>query len=423
MNCSSLVERQFVTTTHLSRAVIVHYEHIKTQHDLNAYCDRIAGARTIAFDTEFVSEDSYQPDLCLIQVAADDALAIIDTKAVDDVTPFWELLVSNGHETIVHAGREEFLFCRRTVGQRPHGMEDIQIAAGLVGLEYPASLQTLLGKLLGKSVPKGETRTDWRRRPLSHRQLEYAIHDVDNLLALRDELFRRLDKLDRRSWLEDEMQAWQSRLEQAEEQKRWQRVAGIAGLNSRQLAVVRELWSWREDHAAQQNKPPKRVLRDDLVVELARRRTADPKRIRAVRGLNHRGLQPLIPELTKCIERGLELPDEECPRPTRRPSQPQLHVVGQFLATAVASHCRSLQLSPALTASVQDVRDLVTYRLGLRPEEQGEPVLACGWRAGIVGQLVDDLLSGRLGIRIRDPLSDAPMSFDPLPASDERPGE
>lgn len=391
------------------------FDHITTDGQMRKFCDRLSSAPVIAFDTEFVSEDTYEPDLCLIQIAADGRLAIVDTKTVSDVAPFWEVIAAEGHETIVHAGREEFRFCRRSVGRRPSQLDDIQIAAGLVGLEYPASLQNLLGKLLGKSLPKGETRTDWRRRPLSRRQIEYALHDAAHLLPLRDALFARLDKLGRREWLREEMEAWQARLEAGERKLRWRRVSGLASLNARQLAIVRELWSWRERRAAKLDRHPKRVLRDDLLVELARRQTADAKRIRAVRGLQHRGLKPLVPELQACIQRALDLPDDECPRPARRPSQPQLHVVGQFLATAVASHCRALKLAPGLTASVQDVRDLVAYRLGLRPAEEGEPLLAHGWRASVVGQLVDDLLTGRLGIRISDPLSDAPISFDRLP--------
>ncbi len=390
------------------------YESITTQYDLLAYCDRLAGAKTIAFDTEFVSEDSYRPDLCLIQVAADGALAMIDTKTVDDVRPFWEVLAADGHETIAHAGREEFHFCRRAVGQRPRRLYDIQIAAGLVGLEYPASLQNLLGKVLGKSLPKGETRTDWRRRPLSRRQIEYALHDAAHLEPLRDALVEQLESLGRRTWLDDEMEAWQAKLEHAETQLRWRRVGGMSGLSDRQLAIVREVWRWREAEAERRNRHAKRVLRDDLVVELARRKTADPKRISAVRGFQRRDLQSHVRDLAACVERALALPKEQCPQPIRRDSLPQLAVIGQFLATAVANRCRSLKVAPALTASVQDVRDLVAHRLGLRSSADGPPALSQGWRAEVVGQLVDDLLAGRLGIRITDPLSDTPISFEPF---------
>ncbi|MCE9526383.1 MAG: ribonuclease D, partial [Planctomycetales bacterium] len=133
------------------------YDNIISDQDLRDFCQTIAGAKVIAFDTEFVSEDSYQPDLCLIQVAAQGRLAIIDPLAVNDLSPFWNLLAAPGKETLVHAGREEFRFCLKRAGQPPSGWFDVQLAAGLIGIEYPASYGNLAYKLLGKSLSKDET--------------------------------------------------------------------------------------------------------------------------------------------------------------------------------------------------------------------------------------------------------------------------
>jgi ribonuclease D len=149
------------------------------------------------------------------------------------------------------------------------------------------------------------------------------------------------------------------------------------------------------------------------VVELARRKTADPKRIRAVRGFQRKDLRKHISQMAGCIRHALDLPREECPRPPRRENGPQLNVVGQLLATAVANRCRALKIAPALAGSVQDVRDLIAYRLGIQSDDQQRPLLAAGWRAEVIGPLVDDLLSGRLVVRITDPLSEDPLSFEP----------
>ena len=146
------------------------YQQITTAGQLAEFTARLASAETIAFDTEFVSEDTYRSDLCLIQVAADGELAVIDPLAAGDVSSFWKVIASGSHETIVHAGREELVFCLTATGRRPTRLFDIQIAAGLVGLEYPAGYGALLGKVLGERPQKGETRTDWRRRPLSRQQ-------------------------------------------------------------------------------------------------------------------------------------------------------------------------------------------------------------------------------------------------------------
>jgi len=130
---------------------------ITTAAQLAEYCAELATAPVIAFDTEFVSEHSYRSELCLIQVAALEKLAVIDPLAVGDVRPFWDLIVAPGHETIVHAGREELNFCLHATGKRPANLFDVQLAAGFVSYEYPAGYASLLNRMLGITLEKGET--------------------------------------------------------------------------------------------------------------------------------------------------------------------------------------------------------------------------------------------------------------------------
>lgn len=394
----------------------VQYEHIDNEQQLCEFCAAAAEAKCLCFDTEFVSEDTYRPQLCLIQVAADDQLAIIDPLAMNDVTPFWHLLAKPNHETIVHAGREEFRFCLDAIGQRPTNWLDIQIAAGFIGFEYPAAYSTLISKLIGKNLPKGETRTDWRRRPLSETQLEYALQDVVYLRQIRDILTRRLDELNRREWLADELESWLTQLEHSENTEQWRRVAGSAGLSARKLAIIREVWRWRDAEAASRNSPPKRILRDDLIVEIARRQTDNVQRIRSVRGMEHRHLQRHLETIADCVRRAEELPDQECPRPARKgdSSQPSLILLGQFLSTALACICRTRELAPGLVGSVQDARDLIAHHLGLTNSDAQPPRLTQGWRAKVIGPDIEKLLRGDLGLRVADPMADQPLSLEPF---------
>ena len=389
------------------------YELITSQAQLGDFCETLAAAPIVAFDTEFVSEDSYQPELCLVQLAAGGRLAIVDPLEVKDLSPLWRLLTEPGRETLVHAGREEFRFCLRYSGRRPHRWFDVQVAAGLIGMEYPASYGNLAGRLLGKSLSKDETRTDWRRRPLTQRQLEYALQDVADLEAIRGVLYDRLSQLGRLSWLDDELAAWQRDLEEFEAGERWQRLGGISGLSPRSLAIVRELWNWRDAEAQRRDCPARRVLRDDLIVELAKRQTSDPKRIRAVRGMERGDLQRYLPKIGQAVERALALPEGEQPRLPRRSTRPQLNLLGQFLSTALGSICRSAEVAPSLAGTAQDVRDLIAYRLNLGGFQPGEvPLLARGWRAEVVGQVIDHLLAGDVAIRIANPLADEPLEFE-----------
>jgi ribonuclease D len=393
----------------------VSYTNISTPERLASYCEQLAHAKQIAFDTEFVAERTYRPVLCLIQVAADGHLALIDPLTIKDLKPFWEAIAAPGHETVVHAGRGELEFCFEAVGRAPAGLFDVQIVAGLVGIEYPAGYGTLISKLLGEKPNKAETRTDWRQRPLSRRQIQYALDDIRHLPAIRDKLHARVTKLHRQAWVEEEMAAWQEEIQWALSQERWRRVSGNTGLTGRSLAIVRELWRWREAEAQHRNCPPRRVLRDDLVVELARRQTAELKRIEAVRGLDRGDLKRQLPKIAEAIQRGLDVAEDDCPATVRHENMPQLSVLGQFLFSALGSVCRQAEIAPPLVGTPNDIREWIAYRTG-RTRSHRPPRLARGWRAEVVGNLFDDLLAGKISVRVDDPTSESPLVLDQWPA-------
>jgi len=397
------------------------YEHINDDGQLAAFCRELATAEWIAFDTEFVSEHTYRSELCLVQVATADRLAVIDPLSVKDLSPFWELIVAPSHQTIVHSGREELVFSLLTTGRRPARLFDVQIAAGMLGYEYPANYGTLIYRFLRQTLAKGETRTDWRRRPLTQRQLDYALDDVRDLGALRDKMQSKLSQLNRLDWFASEMNSWQDDVEASLSRERWRRVSGISGLNARALAIVRELWRWREGEAERRDCPSRRVLRDDLLVELAKRRSADVKQIRAIRGLERGDLQRSLPKLAECVERALALPDDECPQNSRREMPAQLNMLGQFLSAALSSICRAAEIAPNMVGTATDVRDLIAYRMGYGDEQP--PVLAQGWRAEVVGHLIEDLLAGKVSIRIQDPTSEEPFVFEPAKEGEVVSGE
>jgi ribonuclease D len=387
---------------------------ITTDSELELYCGRLAGFPTIAFDTEFVSEHSYKPQLCLVQVAAGGELRLIDPLAVSSMTPFWNVLTVADAEIVVHAGREEMVFCQEATGRQPARLFDVQLAAGLNGQDYPSGYGNLISRLLGATPQKGETRTDWRRRPLSRHQLEYALDDVRHLEPLRDTLHARLVGLGRREWLASEMSAWQASLAESLATERWWKVSGCAGLSSRCQAIVRELWRWREGEAARRNIPARRVLRDDLIVELARRGTADPKLIPAVRGFERGDYRRAVPDLARAIQRALDLPSDQWPPTGRRENfLPQLGIVSQFVSAALNAICRATDVAPSLVATTDDIREFIAWRLaGAEGGGRALPSLAQGWRGQLIGQVLADLLEGKAAIRIRDPAAEQPLAVD-----------
>ena len=389
------------------------FDHVTSDTQLANLVRRLADLPHLAFDTEFVSEHTYRSQLCLIQVAAPGVLAVIDTLKVRELDGFWRLLTDPGRTTVVHAGREEMGFILHAIKARPANLFDVQVAAGLVDHDYPAGYAAIVRRFLNETASKGETRTDWRQRPLSPAQIEYALDDVRHLEELWRRLEAKLVSLGRRDWMQQEMAMWQDDVEESFVRKRWRRVSGLNGMPRRELAIARELWHWRDGVAESRDMPPKRVLRDDLLVELCKRKSSDPRQISAIRGMQRSDLRHIIGGISEAIDRGLTLPDEELPGGERhRAPPPQLAMLGQFLATAIAGVCRKEQLAPAMVGTASDMRDLLAHKLGYREEEEQVPLLASGWRAEVVGPLVDDLLSGRAALRIGDLRSHDPLVIE-----------
>jgi ribonuclease D len=386
---------------------------ITRQSDLEALCDRVEAAPIVGFDTEFVSEDTFHPELCLVQVVTPDELAVIDPQSVE-IKPFWQVLARGDRITVFHAGREELSFMLRSVGATPTRIFDVQLAAGFCTNEYPASYGSVVGKFLGRQPMKGEQRTDWRRRPLTDAQINYALEDVRYLLPLYDRLTDVLTRRKRLEWFEQEQVDWQQNIVDAQDRKDWRRVSGIGTLNARNLAIVRELWLWRLEEAKRLNQPAKRLLRDDLLVEIAKRKTDQPDQILAIRGLQRGDLRRKAKELADCVRRGLDAPLERSERSGQGEPPPQLNLLGQYLTPALTSICRKAEVAASMVGTASDVRELIAYRYGFNgvADPTETPTLLQGWRAELVGNLLDDLLSGKKSIRIADPKNEDPLAFD-----------
>ncbi len=406
------------TNLHTHRSPPVSSPTITDSKSLNELCERLQTADLIGIDTEFVSEDTFYPELCLIQIATVDELAVVDTIAIEDVQPFWKLLTEGDHVTILHAGREELNFMLRAVGAVPKRLFDVQIAAGFCSNEFPSAYGAVVSKFVGHKPAKGEQRTDWRKRPLTAAQINYALEDVRYLIPLYHRLVELLTERERLSWLEEEMQNWEEEIVAASTRMDWRRVSGIGKLRPRNLAIVRELWHWRYQEAKKRNRPQKRILRDDFIVELAKRKVDNPDQILAIRGMERTAVKRNADELADCVRRGLEAPIEKETRAPRQHIPSQLSLLGQFLSPALGTICRRSGIAASLVGTASSVRDLVAYRMGFASESQkGDgknklPVLARGWRAILVGNVINDLLDGKKSIRIANAKDSDPLVFD-----------
>ena len=190
-------------------------------------------------------------------------------------------------------------------------------------------------------------------------------------------------------------------------------MSGIGKLSPRNLAIVRELWNWRYDEAKRRNQPQKRLLRDDLIVELAKRKVDNPEQIMAIRGMERSAVKRKADELADCVRRGLEAKPERMPRAPRKNVPPQLNLLGQFLAPALGTICRRAEIAASMVGTASDVRELVAYHMGYASESNGKlPDLAEGWRAELVGNVIYELLDGKKSIRIINAKDADPLGFE-----------
>ncbi|MCO8122065.1 HRDC domain-containing protein [Stieleria sp. TO1_6] len=386
------------------------YESISTSEELRQFCDELADAPVIGFDTEFVSEDRYRPQLCLIQVAAGDRLAIIDPLAMESTDPFWDLLIQPGRTVIAHAAREESRFCYQFTGKPIAGLFDTQLAAGFSGMEFPISLGNLVHRLTGKTLTKGESRTNWRHRPLSTDQLRYALQDVTDLQPMYRMQLDAIKQLDREQWLVEETEIRQQKVIEQETTENWRRVSGCTGMTPRQLEIIRHLWRWRDKRAEAQDRPVRRVMRDDLMVELAKRGSSDVKKIRSIRGMDWRGYSSNYDDISAAIQAAIEVPDEDLPRRTRRSRSVISPMLSQFLSTSLACISRQNKLAPSIVGNADDVKEVLGYELDPKEGDQ-VPSLLTGWRGEIVGKTFRKLLSGQAAIRVANVRQEQPLEF------------
>ena len=390
------------------------YLTVTRPHELRTLIRHISDSPWVALDTEFIAEKKYQSQLCLVQVAAEDVIGIIDPQSVEGMTPFWEFLCDgDNREVLMHACRSELEFCYRAVRQVPCRVFDVQLAAGLVSNDYPASFSTLLERYLRMTLPKAETRTDWSRRPLTERQIDYALNDVRYLNPLAKKLKKQLSSLKRTRWYQSEMRATLDRLVQDFDAPKWRSLSGLGSLSRQELAIVRELCHWRDELARQHNIAVGLLMRDDLVIELARRKSPDPKRISAVRGLQRSDITRQLPNISAAIQRGLDCHDADLPEPLPKQKTQHYTQMVQLLYSGLAMLCHQNGIATNLVASQSDVRELIAARF----DEAGgtgaskKLKLEQGWRAMIVGHFLDDLLDGKVAIRIDKAQPNAPLQF------------
>jgi ribonuclease D len=370
---------------------------------------QLSSQSVIGLDTEFISEGRYEPELCLVQLSTPDEIFIVDPIVLPGLRPMWELLAAPGREIVTVAARQEIKFCAKGAESAPSCVLDLQIAAGLLGYGYPLSHTNLCLRILNAKVNGGESFTDWRKRPLRPVQLEYAADDVRYLLPMREKLLARAAKLNRTNWVRGESEALVNTV--MREDERW-RISGSARLSRRQLAVLREVWRWRDRQARGLNVPVARVLGDSMLIEIARRAPATTEDLFSIRGLDSRLLRKAEQEVVDAVAIARAIPESDLPSNERRDDPPQVAVLTKLLSVAVGNLAAETEVDTALLATTSDLQEIVRWFLD--QEGTPRPQVLHGWRGEILQESLIGFLEGKRVVRVGNVRRPNPLIFEPF---------
>ncbi len=374
-------------------------ELVSRQAELDDHCERWQRSGSLAFDTEFIRDDTYEAALCLVQVAADGEVVLIDPTANIDMSPFWKLVTDPAVATIVHAGKEDFEVCLRSSGRPPQNVFDVQIAAGMLGYGYPLSLTRLMGEVLGKRISKAQTLTNWLRRPLTEAQLHYAIEDVIHLPEVHGRLKAELEKSGRMAWAAEEFRRFEdAQMYEPPVRERLFRLKGTKRLDGLGLAVLERLVEWRDRWAEMRNRPLRALMRDDVLVEIARRRPRKASDLEVLRGFPQAHNPRVIREILTLIEEVSETPKNDWPTPFKEPKEaPMGRIMLDILSAVTRARCEEERVSHDLVCTTQRLREVLDFRAGTLKEP---PALLRGWREEFIGRRLLELLDGESELHV-----------------------
>ena len=369
--------------------------YITSQNDLEAFVSRALRSSVLAIDTEFLHEKTYYAQLCLLQMATDDEVAIVDPFAVDDLRVLAPLLREESVTKLFHSGRQDLEILLRETGVLPTPLFDTQVAASLLGNVQMIGYGALVHSVCGVSLKKSDSLTDWSHRPLTDSQLEYAADDVIYLPRLYRTMRDELQSKGRLSWLDAEFAEMSDPAHYAvDERERFWRLKRVTQLSRKQLAAAREFAAWRETRAQACNIPRKYVVTDEQIVEACKREARTIDELFMVRGIRERITTQNARTVVKLMAAAMDAPPETWPEPKHAGKcEPNVDVQVDFMSAFVRLRAREYGVAFPTLASHDD---LVRLARGYRDDVD----LLRGWRRALVGEELLELLDGKISLRL-----------------------
>lgn len=365
--------------------------------ELKKFCQRIKSSDYITVDTEFMREKTYWPILCLVQIAGSDDADCIDALAEGiDLKPLYDLMVDNSVLKVFHAARQDLEIFFHQAGQVPHPIFDTQVAAMVCGFGDSVGYEALISELLKVQVDKGSRFTDWTFRPLSNRQIDYALSDVTHLRPAYEKLAEKLSINKRQNWLIEEMSVLQSSNTYNGNPREAFRRIKVRNSNFRMLAVLRELAALRENEAQRRDVPRNRIMRDEQLAEIAHHSPKSVEELARTRGLGEKFASGHYgKKILNAIKIGNDIDDIDCPRPIQKKKLPRgLGPVTDLLKVLLKMKSEDSEVAGKLLASASDIELIAAF------QENADVKALNGWRREVFGNDALKICSGELSLSV-----------------------
>ncbi len=368
---------------------------ISTTDELTEACSRMAAQPFVTVDTEFLRETTYYPLLCVAQMASSEETVVIDTLATGlDLTPFFALMANEGVVKVFHAARQDIEIIWNMAKTIPHPIVDTQVAAMVLGYGDSISYDQLVQRITGDALDKSHRFTDWTRRPLTDAQIAYAVSDVTHLRDVYLKLAADLEKRGRSNWVQAEMEVLTSpETYRADPERAWERLKNRVR-KPKELAVLIEVAGWREREAQTRDVPRGRVIKDEVVVDIAVQAPMTVERLGQLRSLP-KGFERSRwgEQIVDAVKRGLERDPKSLPRLERFKPAPNGAATVELLKVLLRMTAERHGVAAKIIATVDDLDRIAAN------DEADVPALK-GWRRELFGDKALALKQGRLALAV-----------------------
>ena len=362
------------------------------------FCEKLRTADYLAVDTEFMREKTYWPILCLVQLGGSGGAKVVDALAPGiDLAPLHALMADEGILKVFHAARQDLEIFYHLSGRLPKPVFDTQVAAMVCGFGDSVGYDTLVAKMAGEKIDKSSRFTDWSIRPLSERQVNYALADVIHLRPVYEKLAAKLHGNGRGDWLAEEMAVLtQPATYDGEPREAYRRIK-TRSANGRMLAVLRELAAWREKEAQRRDMPRNRILRDEALVEIAHHTPSSPDQLARTRGLGAKLAKGNYGRrILDAVKNGLAVPEKDCPEPKAKRQLPRgLGPVTDLLKVLLKMKSEDSDVATKLLTSAADIEQIAAFG------DKADVKALKGWRRDVFGDDALRLRSGELSLSIK----------------------